>query len=136
MDLRFRPSIGPTIVSCYEPITATRISTVRPFTHIAPRTRNSRSRESIALSMAQAFLLSYGFDRGITLSSMASYRSATKHYRGSNVGKPHAHRSQGSVDAGLLITRILICHSSCKMSVSPIGSFIITTNLKPNMFWV
>ena len=37
------------------------------------------------LKHGAGLLTSYAFDRGITLSSMASYRSATKHYRGTSV---------------------------------------------------
>ena len=38
-----------------------------------------------SLKHGAGLLASYRFDRGITLSSMASYRSATEHYRGTNV---------------------------------------------------
>jgi iron complex outermembrane receptor protein len=54
--------------------------------HTSPPELEIRELGIHSLKHGAGFLVSYGFDRGINLSSMASYRSATKHYRGTNVG--------------------------------------------------
>jgi iron complex outermembrane receptor protein len=53
--------------------------------HTSPPALEIRDLGVHSLKHGAGLLASYRFDRGITLSSMASYRSATKYYRGTNV---------------------------------------------------